>query len=168
MLMVTEEDRKASQRLARMTVRVMGDKDIGVGVMVGGDKENLYILTAAHVVRDSQKVELSFGSKGLRRQGTIYAYAPKGSGEADDLAIVSIPWKDVPSRKDIQVAYASWPRQEDSGDYNDQARGIFVSTVRSSVVDARRCIEKTEFFWDSYKYFKFLWIRYLDEAGLLF
>lgn len=72
----------------------------GSGIIVGEDSDNVYIATNNHVVSDATKVSVKFNDE------SVYTASVKGTDSDSDLAVVSIPLKDLSSdtKKNIKVA----------------------------------------------------------------
>lgn len=61
----------------------------GSGIIVGQDDENLYIVTNNHVVAEATKVSVEFNDE------SVYSATVKGTDSDADLAVVSIPVKEL-------------------------------------------------------------------------
>lgn len=72
----------------------------GSGIIVAQDDKNLYIATNNHVVSDASKVSVKFNDE------SVYSATVKGTDSDADLAVVSIPVKDLSDEtlKNIKVA----------------------------------------------------------------
>lgn len=72
----------------------------GSGIIVAQDEDNLYIATNNHVVSDASKVSVKFNDD------SVYSAEVKGTDSDADLAVVTIPVKDLSSDtlKNIKVA----------------------------------------------------------------
>lgn len=89
----------------------------GSGIVVAQDEENLYIVTNNHVVADATKVSVKFHDE------SVYSATVKGTDSDADLAVVSIPGKDLSEETLNNIKVATLGNSEDTK-VGDQAIAI--------------------------------------------